>query len=118
MPAFDFTSALSTMRTVVHDTMSIPAEYQAPGQFGRVPVRVRWHDRLVLQGNMGETGYADVIEGIDRAIFSRDQLSEKGITLQRLGTIHLPAAYNGVVLTLDALEKTDGPVNIVWKVTR
>lgn len=117
MPAFDFTSAVAAMRKTVHAVMSTPAEYQAPGSTVRQGVSVRWHDKLVLNGNIGDTGYADVIEGIDRAIFDRDQLAQASIVLLRGGKIHLPAAYNGAVLTLEALEKTDGPVNVTWKVS-
>lgn len=116
---FDWTSAITRARRVVHDTMKVEAQYQDPSAVGAWTVlHVRWHDRLTMVGNVVDTGYADVLEGIDRIIFDREELVEKGVTLSREGRVKFGPAFQNIVLNLEALELTEGPINVVWKVTR
>lgn len=117
--SFDFTSALTAMRKVVHATMRVPATYEDSVQTVPVDVGVRWHSRLVLQGDLVETGYADSIEGVDRVIFDRDELDEQSIVLHRGGIVRLTdPRWNGTSLILDSLEPADGPVELIWKIAR
>lgn len=115
---FDFASALAKAAKVVHDTFKVQALYYAPGSLVSVTLGVRWHDKATLVGNIVETGYADVIEGIDRVIFDRDELALKSVVLERSGRVVLGPVYNNAVLCLDAEEKANGPVNVTWKVVQ
>lgn len=115
---FDFTQALVSMRKVVHDTFAIPARYDDTRGSVGVGLSVRWHNKMTLQGNLTESGYADFIEGIDRVIFNREELIQKNVILRNAGTITLGPEWNNAVLSLEALEPADGPVNVIWKVSK
>lgn len=116
---FDWASAITNARKIVHDTFRVLVQYEdisTPGVL--VPLYVRWHDRLTLVGNVVDAGYADVLEGVDRIIFEREELVQKDVLLHRAGKVHFGATYQNAVLILEALEQSDGPVNVVWKVSR
>ena len=116
---FDWTEAISKARRVVHDTFRVPVQYEAPGSGGvLVPLFVRWHDRLTLQGNIVDSGYVDVLQGVDRIIFDREELTAKSITPLRAGKVHFGDKFQNAVLALEAREPSDGPINEVWKVAR
>lgn len=116
---FDWTSVMAKARRVVHSTFQVEVQYQAPG--GIVPpvtLHVRWHDRIALVGNVVDAGYADVLEGVDRIIFNREELVEIGVVLGRGGKVTFGPAFQNTVLNLDSMEPTEGPINVVWKVAR
>lgn len=115
--AFDFTSALAGMRKIVHATMGHAAAYSYGVQAAQA-VTVRWHDKQVLQGALGDAGYSEVVEGIDRLIFNKTELVANSVVLNRGGKITLGAQWNNVVLNLEALEPTHGPEEVIWKVSR
>lgn len=105
-------------RKAVHAAFSVPATYRAYGSNDPITLQVRWHNKLVLQGNGTSDGYADVIEGIDRMVFDIGELEEKGITLERGDTITMGPEYQGVVLSLEEMEPMTGPVEQKWWVAR
>lgn len=116
---FDWTSAKTRVRKAVHDTFRVPVQLEAVAAPGTlVDLHVRWHDKLTMVGNIVEAGYADVLEGIDRIIFEREELVEKGVLLRRGDEVRFGPAFQGTVLILDTSEPSDGPVNVIWKVTR
>lgn len=82
-----------------------------------VDIRVRWHHRIDRFGDIESGGYAEQIDGIERAIFDKSELAEKGVVLKRRGIIELTEeGWNGVRLRLDTMEPKDGPVEEIWGV--
>lgn len=117
--AYDRAQSLALARKTVHKTLGIPALYTDPTGFVRKTVRVRWHSRLALQGNIIDAGYTEFLEGVKRVIFNAVELREQNITLKKNGTLTIRpiGLEKDVVLTLDTLEPSEGPENIIWGVT-
>ena len=105
-------------RKAVHAAFSVSASHRAYGSDVATAIQVRWHNKLVLQGNGTSEGYADVIEGIDRMVFDIDELATKGIALERGDTVTMGPEYHGVVLVLEEMEPITGPVEQKWWVAR
>lgn len=111
-----FSELKRAARQAIHEAFVVPALYSDQAWTNQ-PVGVRWHNRLIRQGNLAAAGYAELIEGVDRLVFSRKELLDLGLVLQRDGVIVIPA-YGGAMFTLDTLEPPDGPVDIVWNVVK
>lgn len=113
---FDFAALKAQVRQTVQDTMSTEADYIAPD--GTVTaLRVRWHNKIARTGDLLDTGYAEVIEGINRAIFNIPELNEKSVVLERNGQVKLTSPhFLGAVLILDSMEPMVGPVEQIWNV--
>jgi hypothetical protein len=105
-------------RKAVHAAFSVSASHRAYGSDVVTAVQVRWHNKLVLQGNGTSDGYASVIEGIDRMVFDLDELAGKGIALDRGDTITMGQEYHNAVLVLEEMEPMTGPVEQKWWVAR
>ena len=105
-------------RKAVHTAFSVSAEHRAYGSTAPTVIQVRWHNKLVLQGNGTSDGYASTIEGIDRLVFNLDELAEKGIALELGDTVTMGPLYQNVVLVLEEMEPATGPVEQKWWVAR
>ena len=117
--AFDFTAAMNQARSVVHKTFATLVDYTAPGSTVAVRLSARWHNRLLLQGNLAEGGYPDIIEGIDYLKFDANELTEKSVTLKRTGRIEfVDPLWRGAVLSLEAKRPNVGPFDVIWDVTK
>jgi len=80
-----------------------------------VELAVNWHSRFGLPvGDLAGSDYAGVLESIDRLVFDRAELTEKGLTLRRGGKVSL--TDYGYSFTLDVREPTSGPVREIWTV--
>lgn len=125
--AIDWSSIKASTRRAVHDVFKVGATYQDHTMSQPVPVSVRWHNKIGVIGQETNQGYAEVIEGVDRVIFNREELEQtKYITDNRMpitpikgGRVTLmDALYNNAVLVLDSREPIVGPVDEVWSVAR
>jgi hypothetical protein len=110
---FDFASEVAHARRVVHDTLGLPATYQDASMDTPEPVRVRWHNKLKLQGDLLEIGYAQVLEGIDRIILVPSDTPD--ILFKQGGVVFITPYALG--FTLDHMEPESGPLEQVWRVT-
>lgn len=114
---FDFAALKARTRQIVHDTLAVEGEYTHPTKVGAVTLRVRWHNKLVRTGELLDTGYAEVLEGVDRVIFNRPELHEKSVVLTRGGQVRLTdPRFNGAVLVLDSQQPIVGPVEEIWMI--
>lgn len=87
---------------------------------------VRYHNKLVQTGDL-DGAYGQVIDGIDRLVFSDENLSavnvaladnaEVPLVLARGSVVTIPS-YKSLRFTLDAREPSDGPLESVWAVAR
>lgn len=115
----NFAEIKAKARRSIHDRMSVAAQHADPSTGTLTPVSVRWHNKLALLGDLGDSGYASVIEGIDRVIFSRDELTALGIKLKMNDVITMTAVgYDNARLRLDVKEKVAGPIEEIWQVVR
>ena len=121
---FDFASAKTRSRQVVHSTLAVAAVYTDADHTTPVPVTVRWHSKLARAGAL-EGGFGvEVIEGIDRLVFNRDELAvavkadadDPGTPLElaSLGVVYIES-YDAR-FSLEAREPYDGPVSEYWTV--
>lgn len=117
--AFDFAALKASTRRIVHDTLATAALYDHASLAVSVGLRVRWHNKIARFGDIENVGYSEIIEGINRVIFDKAELDEKGVVLERGGQITLTAPeYNGAVLVLDTMEPEIGPVQQIWLVAK
>lgn len=115
--AYDRAAVVARARRVVHATMGLAATYQDDSIVLPVPLTVGWFNRINLQGNLVEAGYSDVVEGVNRVRFNKEELAEKSVVPARGGVVTLTDPLNyGTVLILDHKEPLTGPINEVWGV--
>lgn len=97
--------------------MAEPATYTAlDSSFYPDGLSVRWHNKLSRAGNEQGGFSTDIIEGIERLVFSQDELDALGLVLERGGIVDVPGY--GLRFVLDTSEPADGPVNVYWVVTQ
>ena len=112
---YDRAASIAAARRAVHSTMSKEVSYEDPDSPGLVTLRVRWHNRIAIQGDLVEAGYANVIDGVNRVVFDKVELDEKGVVPARGAKI---TTGDGDVLVLDHMEPTAGPIEIIWGVAK
>jgi hypothetical protein len=112
----DFADLKAAARKAVHDQFSVSATYNDSTLPSPVQVRVRWHNRLLQQGDLSPGGYANIIEGVNRIVFSAEQIADLGLILRSRGTVQIPDY--AATFALATREPTDGPVNVTWNVDR
>lgn len=116
---FDFAQLKSQARQALHDAMAVPARYIDDDLVMPVDLTVRWHNKIDRFGNLVETGYSEVIEGVNRVIFNRAQLTARGVLLQVGGEVVITApGFDGVTLVLSSMEPHAGPVEEIWLVVQ
>lgn len=116
MEGFNFAEAKARARRAVHQVMAVRASYRGLGDSEATDITVRWHNKQEIQG---VTGYPDIIEGIERLIFSESELLEKGVTLRSTGVVTVTEpGWGEPELVLEAREPKVGPEEEIWKVSR
>lgn len=115
----DFASLRAQTRRTVHDTLGVPAFYRSTSAGAEIELRVRWHTKSKAVGDLEDSGYGLVLEGVNRVAFDRAEIAEKSVTLRQAGILRIPGAGRpDVTLVLDAREPDDGPVVEWWKVAQ
>lgn len=124
--SFDFAEFKRSGRRAVHDIFRVEATYGDVVVNPAKSCRVRLHNKLGLFQDVTEQGVAHMLEGIDRVIFSADELvtpetvglvTYGGFTPDTNGIVTF-VAYGGVRFKLDTLAPPDGPINVTWNVVR
>lgn len=120
---FDWMTVKDAARQRVHDTFAVLALYTDDAVANPQTLSVRWHDTIVLNGDIASQGYAETISGVDTLIFDRTQLdaiyATHGIMMRPGGVITLMhPTLQGVRFVLESREPTDGPREETWNVTR
>lgn len=116
---FDFAQLKSQARQALHDAMAVPARYIDDDLVMPVDLTVRWHNKIDRFGDLVDTGYSEVIEGVNRVIFNRPQLAARGVQLQAGGELVITSpGYDGVTLVLASMEPHAGPVEEIWLVAQ
>lgn len=112
-------------RRAVHTAFCVSAVYKDPdGVVSAEALKVRWHMRQTLAGQLDNGGYAEVVEGIEKIIFDKDELQALALTPERNGTITLMAPEYRLIdgsqpeFVLQYQDEDTGPVEESWQVTR
>lgn len=115
----NFAAIKAKARRDIHDAMSVAAEHVSASSNTRTPLSVRWHNKLVLLGDSQDSGYSNVIEGIERIIFLRSELSGAGVNLQQGDAVVITAeGFENAELILTVKEPVVGPTEEAWQVVR
>lgn len=119
MPS-NFAAIKAKARRDVHNAFSVAAAHtDVVSGVLTENLAVRWHNKQVLLGDLQDSGYASVIEGIERVIFDREELVAKGITLKSGDVITITAAgFENAKLILHEREPIVGPFEVKWWVAR
>jgi hypothetical protein len=112
----DFAALIARSRRKVHNTFAFACEYVDGTLAAPVELRVRWHYKQAPIGDIENTGYAMIIDLIEKAIFDKDELLAKGVTVAAGGRLTVKAPGFETVLVIDTQEDQPGPVNEVWRV--
>lgn len=120
--AFDFAQTKKRARRVVHRTLGVSALYKADPAATPVPLKVRYHTKLNLTGDLTYANYVEILEGIDRIIFNLTPIEEEalllsGQSIQANGVVEL-VDYEGMAFTLANQQPDDGTGEISWFVSR
>lgn len=111
---FDFAQAKADARRALHDGLSVAATYEDTLITEPLPIRVRYHNRIVIEGDPYGLGMAETIEGSDKVVFEVDPLVVPAVA--RGGIIRIP--QYSLAFRLEAKEPSDGPITQTWRVTR
>jgi hypothetical protein len=114
--AFSFAEAKANARRAVHATFGVRALFKDTPTSTPVELSARWHSRLVLEGVIDGAG-AQVIEGVDRVVFDREELAAKGVA-PKYGDIVTFPDYGNFEVQLAERQPYDGPVSEIWGVVR
>lgn len=118
MPS-NFAAIKAKARRDVHNAFSVAATHTGHTSGVVTDIAVRWHNKQVMLGDLQDSGYANVIEGIERIIFDRTELAEKGIVLNRGDVITITAiGFENARLILEDREPIVGPFEVKWQVAR
>ena len=112
---FDFAATKLLTRRTVHTTFGVSALYQDSTLSEPLPIKVRWHSKIDRFGDNETAGYAEVIEGIHRVIFSQEEA--RAIGVRQTGVLII-ASLDNAILTLESREPSDGPYEEVWGVVK
>lgn len=118
--AFDFASVKSAARRVVQETFGVQAFYADASLSAPIEMRIRWHDKTSKPyGDLVDgSGYAEVVESIERIVCIPEDLEGNPVVLQRQGTFTSIATLPGATITLDYREPATGVLEEVWRVVR
>jgi len=117
--AFDLAAAKAVARRVVHDTMSLDAIVEHRTLPAPTALRVRYHGKQSVIGDLQSEGYPMMIDGIDRVIFDTEELLLKGVVVERGFKITITSkGWNNAVLAVDTQDKSEGPIEEIWRVTK
>jgi len=110
----DFREAKAAMRQSVHDALAVTATYLDSTMAEAADITARWHERGQVVGDLGNQGFAQIIENYNVLIFDRAALETAGVVLRRGGIVTFEE--EGLAFQLDTARPIDGPVEVAWNV--
>lgn len=110
---FSLADLKNKARRALHEKLSVAALYQDNVITTPEPIRVRYHNKIVIEGDPYGLGQAETIEGADKVVL----LNDPDMPKVRRGGIITIAEYD-LSLRLETQEPHDGPVIQTWRVSR
>ena len=115
--AYDHAATRRLRAKVVHDTLALAATYFDDSLAAPVVLRVRWHNKQALRGDLDNQGYSQYIDSIDRVVFDPSEMAEKGIEVVRGAVVTITAlGFNDAKLHIDTRDEAAGPGEEIWLV--
>lgn len=112
---FNFAEAIMDARRVMHDELSVDALYQDDTMGQPEAIRVRWHTKSILHGDLLDTGFAQTIESNDKLAFYPSDTPQ--ITFRKGGTITIVAYGPDFKFVLCERQRMTGPLEHIWQVS-
>lgn len=113
---FDFASAKANLRQTVHSTFGVEAFYKDASLSVPVPVTARYnHKKMDRYGDIVESGYAEVVESIERIVLVPGD--SPALEFTRNGRVTL-TNMPGVEFILTLREPRTNNTDEVWQVVR
>lgn len=109
-----FADLKAQARRDVHATFAVPCVYRGPNGAGPYNLNARLHTKIVVGGDLQGGGYSQIIDGVTRAVFNREELVTAGVVLRARGRVTFPD-YN-ITLELDVRDTLSGPITEKWSV--
>lgn len=122
-------------RRAIHGSLAVPAIYTDDDHpdglifaedYTGSGLTVRYHNKLDRSGDLNGD-YSEIIDGIDKLVFSDENVAEVSaalvdngeapLVLSRGASVRIEA-YKGLTFTLDSQEPPDGPLETRWVVAR
>jgi hypothetical protein len=112
-------------RLDVHNAFALPVLYYLAGTTTALalasPLTARLHNKVVLPPSPETGGYAQMLEGVTKVLFNRQQLNALGVVPAQgdyLQFTDYPLYAGGfVTATLDVRDPRNGPVVDKWSVS-
>lgn len=106
------------MRRAVHAAFGVPVLFYPAGsrtvRLTNPPLTARYHSKMQVAGDPVGGGYAQMLEGVNRVVLSREQLSAAGVVLKQGDVLAFPDYLMRV--RLDIKDVYTGPINETWSV--
>lgn len=67
------------MRLALHAEFGLSAVYTPPGGEAVPDITVRYHTRLVKQGDLDNQGFAEIVENVTKIVFLQSEVPEPAI---------------------------------------
>lgn len=118
-----FADIKAQMRRDVHASFAVPCHYVSAASgfdrrfdidFDGQTITARFQDRL-QQSNSGGGGWAQIIEGVTRVTFNREELEAAGIVPAQFDVVEF--IDYGVSAKLQLRDPYDGPIEERWTVS-
>lgn len=114
MATFNFAALKAETRRVVHDILGVDATYQDNTMNAPVSIKARLKAKNDLIGDLGDQGYAQVLEAVDRIVLIPSDYPT--VTFRQGGEVVF--TDYGITVILEAMEPKTGPLTDTWRVSR
>ena len=117
--AYDHAAMKVKTRRAVHKTFGIEMLYVHRTLAAPVALRVRYHTKQDVLGDLQAEGYPMSIDGIERVIFDIDELILSGVVVERGAKLQIvDKSWPAGTLIIETKEKSEGPVEEIWRVVK
>lgn len=117
--AYDHAAMKARTRRAVHSTFAIDMLYVHRSLAAPTPLRVRYHTKQDVLGDLQNEGYPMSIDGIERVIFDIEELTLNGVVIERGAKLNIvDKSWPAGTLIIETKEKSEGPVEEIWRVVK
>lgn len=111
-------AALKLMtRQTVHNVLAVSAFYRATPGSTEIACTARHHTKGQIVGDLDASGYATMIENINRIVFNVPEVTSLALDLRQGGVVRFPDY--GLSFRLDTRDDpASGPVETIWNVVK
>ena len=118
---FDWAATKAAGRRAVHATFAVAVVHTPKGTTTpSVPalgnsLTARLHNRVTVQADGISGGYAQIIEGVTKVVFNREEIAAQGIAPGKGDKVTF--TEYGITVILDTRDTPNGPIDDIWNVS-